>query len=986
MLLLHIALAACLRIRRSEPNEIKVTSGKHDIKSTDERLFGDDLLNTTLNQKELDALNEIPSSAAKNDPEEISTPNPYTYSVTSNIISDLPPTTPLTPSYSLSYSQTPSPFPFYGSPTPSLYPTIQPYHKPTFIPPKNPTTQIPVKSLPLRNPYASTLSPKNHYYPTPRSYFPSGYPNVPNYSPTLHPSFHPHLQNSPQPKPYNRPALTFLDEAPISQAIEVKHRSFTPQPRIREPKSEDTAIPQFTPKLLPTDIGPPQLALLTIGLQSQPPPFNKSLLLPEVPSDSNTNKTEFIEFDNIINDEKLTIENLQNSSPKLNKSISVNLDNQETAESASKDITTDIILSFPQQSIPGISDVQKTTETSHDIKELNISATSSKPEVSVPEVPEVPHVDENANPAQLNISRPPQPSLTVIIQPSNPTENDLERQNSEIFSDPSLSFDIHQDVPRSPKAFDSEDFSSTERETIPFNLNSVPSSVQENFRIVRTKDKNLSPKVSPRPIRIKIPQKVPLVEKPETTTIIFAEPLDNESYKLEEPRIGKSLQFLEKPETTTIIYAESFDITVDNESDILEKPRNGQSAPFPDTTSFLLQTSSKDSENQFSIIQPLISPLEQGFVDVSQRNILPEQLLANPELVFKPEVQKPRTDLLTQQPSLSNPALPIVQQNPLNAAFQLQQNTRLIQPLLRNPSDYIFQPQQPIAPTNFNIDNSNQHQLSAVSAFSKTRPLQPEQFAFQTHFNLETSNPPPVLDVSTFPGTQPIQPFKTFQPQQPAALTHFNVEPSAPFRSSSFPDTLPFNTQQDTARPIHQPERDQKSIGLPIFQANTFNPHNPQQNEITQDIAEPNQGHQTLFQSINREAIDRPVRKKQSEASNLRSEPKSDAFERLVSIAGADWDSSLHTGKIILSTSSSNFSCPGLTGDFPDPDTCSVYYQCAEGVAHRHTCQEGLLWNMAINMCDWQNNVDCEVNKGNKEAPAVSQVKQEESRPFTVFG
>ena len=51
-----------------------------------------------------------------------------------------------------------------------------------------------------------------------------------------------------------------------------------------------------------------------------------------------------------------------------------------------------------------------------------------------------------------------------------------------------------------------------------------------------------------------------------------------------------------------------------------------------------------------------------------------------------------------------------------------------------------------------------------------------------------------------------------------------------------------------------------------------------------------------------------------------------------------------------------------------------------------HTCQQGLLYNMVTNMCDWQQNVDCEVNKGNKKVPLVPEVEQVVSNPFTMFG
>ena len=66
-----------------------------------------------------------------------------------------------------------------------------------------------------------------------------------------------------------------------------------------------------------------------------------------------------------------------------------------------------------------------------------------------------------------------------------------------------------------------------------------------------------------------------------------------------------------------------------------------------------------------------------------------------------------------------------------------------------------------------------------------------------------------------------------------------------------------------------------------------------------------------------------------------------DALARLVQIAGEDWDSednSLHS----LSRSKSSFACPQAEGYFPDPEACSVYYQCAHGTATTNTCQADL--------------------------------------------
>ena len=185
---------------------------------------------------------------------------------------------------------------------------------------------------------------------------------------------------------------------------------------------------------------------------------------------------------------------------------------------------------------------------------------------------------------------------------------------------------------------------------------------------------------------------------------------------------------------------------------------------------------------------------------------------------------------------------------------------------------------------------------------------------------------------------------------------------------------IPFTT--DITHPLLPPQREDKSFSSEVIPGNMILHADPLLNEITED-----QEPQTLFQSINQEVVDRPARKKQEK---MKTGDKSSALSRLVAIAGDDWDASLHQSKDILSTTTFSFSCPAKAGNFPDPDTCSVYYQCAEGVAHRHTCQQGLLWNMAINMCDWEMNVDCEVNKGNKELPP--QVDQVASKPFTMFG
>ena len=88
---------------------------------------------------------------------------------------------------------------------------------------------------------------------------------------------------------------------------------------------------------------------------------------------------------------------------------------------------------------------------------------------------------------------------------------------------------------------------------------------------------------------------------------------------------------------------------------------------------------------------------------------------------------------------------------------------------------------------------------------------------------------------------------------------------------------------------------------------------------------------------------------------------RSAALENLLAIAGADWDSNLHVSK--ATSTVSDFKCPAEEGHFPDPEVCGVYCQCAGGTANAQTCQPGLKWNVLINICDWEDNVDCDFNR-----------------------
>lgn len=52
------------------------------------------------------------------------------------------------------------------------------------------------------------------------------------------------------------------------------------------------------------------------------------------------------------------------------------------------------------------------------------------------------------------------------------------------------------------------------------------------------------------------------------------------------------------------------------------------------------------------------------------------------------------------------------------------------------------------------------------------------------------------------------------------------------------------------------------------------------------------------------------------------------------------------------------YKCPSSFGLFPDPLKCTNYYECEGFVAISKQCGNGLFFNPANKVCDWQDNVD----------------------------
>ena len=90
---------------------------------------------------------------------------------------------------------------------------------------------------------------------------------------------------------------------------------------------------------------------------------------------------------------------------------------------------------------------------------------------------------------------------------------------------------------------------------------------------------------------------------------------------------------------------------------------------------------------------------------------------------------------------------------------------------------------------------------------------------------------------------------------------------------------------------------------------------------------------------------------------------RSRALEKLLDVAGDTWDAEVDIQTNLLTNSKvANFICPSREGYFPDPASCNSYFQCDHGVALKQSCQTGLVWNMLIEQCDWNSNVNCDQN------------------------
>ena len=139
-------------------------------------------------------------------------------------------------------------------------------------------------------------------------------------------------------------------------------------------------------------------------------------------------------------------------------------------------------------------------------------------------------------------------------------------------------------------------------------------------------------------------------------------------------------------------------------------------------------------------------------------------------------------------------------------------------------------------------------------------------------------------------------------------------------------------------------------------------------NIVPTSVTDTNDKQFNIFEYISRPTSDRRARQKVS-PTKMSKMGKMDALKILMKIAGDDWEKDLvmgakeEHGSISSAGERVSFQCPAEEGNFPDSGQCDVYYQCAGGRPHRYSCHSGLQWNIAKNLCDWAETVDCSLNK-----------------------
>jgi len=425
------------------------------------------------------------------------------------------------------------------------------------------------------------------------------------------------------------------------------------------------------------------------------------------------------------------------------------------------------------------------------------------------------------------------------------------------------------------------------------------------------------------------------------------------------------------------------------------------SAPI---TSEQTKTTPAQFQSFFNPITPQQNSVEQSAVLDSHKNVKPSsQIGTTSNVIMKPFTffNSPRKEksLGTFFSTIDNRDPPPGQQNPLQNptsiqtvfpqnTFQqspLQQNTlqqnTLQQSTLQENTFLENTPQQnTLQQSRFQSDIQSSRPSNVFAVFAKTPSISQHKIE-----RIQQQPPPPAF--SQFSETDPRQnevgvdnPFQdNFRPTQ----SFF----TQPFQSVQRPQTGMFQSlesqfgqginrvaaqqnhpqvtqKQPPPQPLqkHTPMFIQNPPAQPV-QRQFVQPQSPLSVQPQSPLSVQPKSPQSLFETINQPAPDREVRKKQDRKSGKKKMGKSAALTQLMAIAGENWEEKLLSGKDNLSAETTpDYVCPLLDGLFPSPTSCAVYYQCAGGIPHKHSCQAGLVFNTDTLQCDWAESVACGLN------------------------
>jgi len=430
------------------------------------------------------------------------------------------------------------------------------------------------------------------------------------------------------------------------------------------------------------------------------------------------------------------------------------------------------------------------------------------------------------------------------------------------------------------------------------------------------------------------------------------------------------------------------------------------SAPFP---SEQMKTTPAQFQSFFNPITSQQNSVEQSAVLDSHKNVKPSsQIGTTSNVIMKPFTffNSPRKEksLGTFFSTIDNRDPPPGQQNAVQDPTSMQtafpQNTFQQSPLQQNTlqqstlQQNAFQqntlqenaflestPQQnTLQQSRFQSDIQSSRPSNVFAVFAKTPSISQHKIE-----RIQQQPPPPAF--SQFSETDPRQnevgvdnPFQdNFRPTQ----SFF----TQPFQSVQRPQTGMFQSlesqfgqginrvaaqqnhpqfaqKQPPPQPLqkHTPMFIQNPPAQPV-QRQFVQPQSPLSVQPQSPLSAQPKSPQSLFETINQPAPDREVRKKQDRKSGKKKMGKSAALTQLMAIAGENWEEKLLSGKDNLSAETTpDYVCPLLDGLFPSPTSCAVYYQCAGGIPHKHSCQAGLVFNTDTLQCDWAESVACGLN------------------------